>query len=220
MPRIAKTNSKTTAKAKSTKVNTNKTTASSKTEVQEVVNETVNDTVEDNTATVASSSDFTIKQNVTPTVRIKHDPEELIPCRSVTRGELNYLSRKSGTLYVWADYGDVTEVQYQDLFPLIITKSAFVFNPFFVVEDADLVDEWWDKIGELYTKIYNYNDIDSILRQSPTEFRNSLLNMPKGIREAVKTSVATKIDDGTFDSLQKIKIVDEIMGTDLKCLVS
>ena len=217
MPRTAK-NNKTTTKGRTSAVK--KTTATKTVDKVEapITEVEAEATVEVSESTPNPTTDFIVKPK--PVEKVKHDPEELVSCRSVTRGELNLLSKKTGTLYVWADYGDVVEVQYQDLFPLVITKSAFIFNPYFVIEDSALLDEWWDRLGDVYTKIYRYDDIDAILRQSTTEFRNSLLNMPQGIKDAIKTSIATKIEEGTFDSLQKIKVVDEIMGTDLKCLVN
>ena len=42
------------------------------------------------------------------TVR-KYDPEDMIPCRSVTNGCLYITGNRSNFGYVWADYGDVVD---------------------------------------------------------------------------------------------------------------
>lgn len=153
-------------------------------------------------------------------VRIKHDPDEFISCRSVTKGELIYVGRKTDTQYSWADYGDEYPVEYQDLRPLLLTRSAFLFKPHMIVEDSDLLsEEEWKPLRELYQKIADYDNIDHFLSLPVEDFRMAMLAAPEGIRESMKTAIASKIDEGTFDSIQKIKIVDQILGSDLMCMI-
>lgn len=154
---------------------------------------------------------------VTEKVKKKHDPEELITCRSITAGELVYLAKKTGILYTWADYGDEIEVQYQDLLPLSLTHSALLFDPKLIIENEELVAEW-DKIGNVYKGLFKYDDIEAVLSLDDEAFRNALLVMPAGLKDSLKNIVATKIDEGQFDSLNKIKIIDQVLGTDLYCL--
>ena len=45
----------------------------------------------------------------------KHDPNELILCRSVRFGELRLIGPKTHMPYSWANEGDIREVEYQDL---------------------------------------------------------------------------------------------------------
>lgn len=149
----------------------------------------------------------------------KFDSEDLILCRSVTQGELLYQSKKTGILYIWAGYGDEVEVQYQDLLPLYLTRSSFLFNPYFVVENEDLIQQWGN-LQDLYKDLFKYEDLDYVLNLNSNEFQMALLSMPAGFRESLKTMIATRIDEGSFDSLQKIKLVDEILGTDLRCLIN
>ena len=63
-----------------------------------------------------------VKKPATKTPR-KYAPDELIPCRSVTYGELLLTGTKSKLMYVWANYNDVTEVEFQDLQALKSTRS-------------------------------------------------------------------------------------------------
>ncbi|MCQ2148371.1 MAG: hypothetical protein MJZ16_12800 [Bacteroidales bacterium] len=149
----------------------------------------------------------------------KWESEELISCHSIVHGELVYQSKKSGILYDWQDYGDENEVEYQDLLPLYITKSPLLFKPYFVIDNPELLNEW-TKLKDVYAKIYQYEDIDYVLDLDPESFRAALLTMPDGLKDSLKTAVATRIDSGEFDSLQKIKIMDQVLGTDLLCLVS
>ena len=146
--------------------------------------------------------------------------DDLISCRSITNGELLYVGKKSGTLYRWSAYGDTSEVEYQDILALKTSKSQFLYDPLFVIEDEGIIDNpKWADIKELYDAMISNDEIAEVLRMDNISFRKLLEALPVGFRKAIVTEVSTQIENGTFDSLQKIKIVDEICNTDLACLL-
>ena len=59
----------------------------------------------------------------------------------MTKGELIYVGKKSGEVYTWEDYGDITEIEYQDLLGLRAKKSPFIFETLFVIEDEELLED-------------------------------------------------------------------------------
>lgn len=151
----------------------------------------------------------------------KYDSGDLIPCRSVTQGELLYPGKKSGELYVWGSYGDITEVEYQDLLSLKLGKSQYIYDPLFVIEDEELISQTkWADVKKLYESMFNADDINEILNLNNAEFKRVLSSVPVGLKNAISKEVSTQIDNGTFDSIQKIRIVDEVCGTDLSCLIN
>ena len=70
----------------------------------------------------------------------KFAQDDLILCKSVTYGELLLPGKKSKLLYIWANHGDATEVEFQDLQALRSTRSAYLMNPYFVIEKSQLID--------------------------------------------------------------------------------
>ena len=68
--------------------------------------------------------------------------------------------------------------------------------------------------------VVEFEDINSIVRLSLvlnkpiTSFKSALKTLPKGLLKAVTVEVAKRIEDGSFDSLKKIQILDEVCGTD------
>lgn len=151
----------------------------------------------------------------------KFSGEDLILVRSTTQGELLMTGKKSGILYRWAAFGDVAEVEYQDLYSLKASRSPYLYNPLFVIEDEDLLlDPKWKDLNELYGSMYNNENFDEILSLSASQLKSVLKQMPSGYQNALKIEIATRIEDGSFDSLQKIKAVDEILGTDFMCLIA
>lgn len=151
----------------------------------------------------------------------KFEANDMIQVRSITQGELLLPGKKSGLLYRWSAYGDITEVEYQDLYALKSSRSQYIYSPLFIIEDEDLLEDVrWKDVKALYESMYENEDLDAILRLSLASFKKTLKSLPTGMQNAVKIEIATRIDNGTFDSIQKIKAVDEIFGTDFITLIS
>ena len=159
-----------------------------------------------------------VKKPATKTPR-KYAPDELIPCRSVTYGELLLTGTKSKLMYVWANYNDVTEVEFQDLQALKSTRSSYLFRPRFVIEDEELVEEWGKDFKDMYSKIVSV-DVEEMFNLPLGKFKTALKNAPNGVQQAVKNIAGEKIMNGSLDSLAKIKAIDDVLGTDLKLYLS
>lgn len=148
----------------------------------------------------------------------KYEPDDMITCRSITYGELLLTGKKSKLLYTWANYGDITEVEYQDLQALKSTKSSYLYKPRFVIEDEELVEQWGKDFINMYNNIIDV-DADDLFKLPLNQFKSKLKKAPKGVQQAVKNIAGEKIMNGSLDSLAKIKAIDEILGTDLKLYI-
>ena len=144
----------------------------------------------------------------------KYAPGDMIPCRSITYGELLLTGTKSRLLYSWSIYGDITEVEFQDLQALKSTRSTYLFKPRFVIEDEELAEQWKKDIGDMYKNIVDV-DVNDLFKLPVNQFKSKLKKAPKGVQQAVKNIAGEKILNGSLDSLAKIKAIDEILGTDL-----
>lgn len=149
----------------------------------------------------------------------KFEPAEAIPCRSVTYGELVLMGYKSKLLYTWANTGDVTYVEYQDLQALQSRKSRFLTEPLFIIEDEDLAAQWSNMLKPIYDKIQE-EDLEEILKLSPSKLKSKLKSSPEGIQKSIKSMAAAKIASGELDSINRIKAIDEALGTELLSTIS
>ena len=144
----------------------------------------------------------------------KFQPDDAIMCRSVTAGELIMIGR-SGTYYSWADAGVAIPVRYDDIIQLKFGRSSQLYFPRFVIEDEDLLaDPRFDDIRTMYDKIYSA-DIEEILNLPNDQFVEVLTKAPTGLKNALKVTVATRFEEGTFDSLQKVQAVEQICGAEI-----
>ena len=144
----------------------------------------------------------------------KFAPDDLIVCRSITFGELLLTGKKSKLLYSWANYGDTTEVEYQDLQALKSTRSSYLFKPRFIIEDEELVEQWGSMLNPIYSKIQN-QDIEALFELDPAQFEAILSKMPVGIKDSVKTKAAQKIANEELNDIRIIKTIDKLLGTEL-----
>ena len=149
----------------------------------------------------------------------KYAPNDMIPCRSVTYGELLLTGAKTKWLYTWSNYGDTTEMEFQDLQALKSTRSSYLFKPRFIIEDEELVEQWKSDFGKMYSDIVDM-DVEEMFRLPLNQFKAKLKKAPVGIQQAVKNVAGEKIMNGSLDSLAKIKAIDDILGTQLKLYIS
>ena len=166
---------------------------------------------------VATETSTATETKSAPKKTRKFEMNDLISCRSVTYGELLLPGKKSQLLYSWANYGDTTEVEYQDLQALRSTRSAYLNAPYFIIEDEELLEQW-PEFKKLYEKIMTV-DIDKMFDLPLNKFKVALRNLPAGFKDSIKNIASAKILDGSLDSISKIKAIDEVFATDLKLLI-
>jgi hypothetical protein len=142
--------------------------------------------------------------------------DDLISCVSVFPGSITMVGRRTKIPYRWLENGEVTEVEYQDINAEIVNKnSMFVYRPLFIIQDDDLIEQR-PVLKKLYDSLFTESDIIRVLRSgNKTELREILNQMPEGYRSNVGTIASTLIQNGELDNLRIIKILDEVLGTDL-----
>lgn len=172
---------------------------------------TANTTVAESVETVSETVETEVKK--TSTVR-KYEKEDTIPCKSLTNGKLLITGDKSGILYRWADYGDIEEVEYQDLVYMIRSHKACVTRPRFIIQDTEFVAQY-PELEDLYTSLYSQRDLTDILALPISQMKTAIADLPEGAYDAIQGVAASMITSGRYDSVKKIKALDEIFGTHL-----
>lgn len=148
----------------------------------------------------------------------KHDPSELILCRSVRFGELRLIGPKTHMPYSWANEGDVREVEYQDLVSWRALHSRYLFDPMIIIEDEDIVEEWKADLGELYESVQQI-DLKAMFKLPHRNFVAQLKQLPNSMRSTVQNMAYAMIQDGSLYDLRTIKAIDEILNTELKMMI-
>ena len=143
-------------------------------------------------------------------------PEEMIPCRSVFPGVLIFTGDHSGITYTVNGMGDRRNIEYQDLKAGMLLQHSMLFNPDFIIEDYNLInDERWAELKEVYENMYTDEDIKKVMKLPTRQFKEAFLKLPVTARQSIITLIATQIENGTFDEYSKVKFIDETCGTRL-----
>ncbi|MEE1302712.1 MAG: hypothetical protein UHD64_08020 [Bacteroidales bacterium] len=148
----------------------------------------------------------------------KHDPNELISCRSVRFGELRLIGPKTHFPYSWANEGDIRDVEYQDLVSWRALHSRYLFEPMIIIEDEDLVEEWKADLGSLYDNLQQI-DLKEMFKLPHRQFVAQLKKLPDGMKSTVQNMAYSMIQNRTLYDLRTIDAIDEILGTELKMMI-
>ena len=151
--------------------------------------------------------------------KVKHDPNEYIPCRSVRFGELILIGPKTHTPYRWSNEGDIAEVEFQDLMSWKALRHKYLFEPMIIIEDESIVDEWGADLGKLYAEIQDI-DVRALFKLPQRQFVAQLKKLPVGMKSTVQNMAYSMIQDGTLYDLRIIKAIDEILGTELIMMIN
>lgn len=178
----------------------------------------VNNTVSNIETVESVVEDETVVEDIVDVVEKeprKFAPDEGIPCRSIVSGGLYMSGIKSRIMYEWADNGDVTEVEYQDLVAAIRSNVSYITKPYFIIEDEDFLAQH-PQLDKIYSSMYSIRDLRDVLTDlSPSTMKSTILSLPEGAKESIKNLASQMISNSTLDSVQKIKILDEIFETRL-----
>ena len=140
--------------------------------------------------------------------------DDLIPCVSITPGEMFFEGEKTHNLYIWANIGFVTEIEYQDLNYALQQNHPMIIKPRFIIQDDDIIAQH-PELDKIYSGLYSVGDLKKILNKTPSEIENEVAKLPTGAKEALKGIVSTQISNGTLDSVNRIKALDRVLGTEM-----
>lgn len=140
-----------------------------------------------------------------------------IMCKSITGGTVIMIGIKSKITYTWESYGDETEVEYDDLVAAIRSNKDQILKPWIIVLDEDFI-ALYPKLNQLYEKVLSVDELYDVFNMNNEKFRKFISDIPSGVRESIKSLAADMIRTGKLDSVSKIKIMDEVFGSELALL--
>jgi hypothetical protein len=142
------------------------------------------------------------------------NPEDKITCRSVTPWKLVEVGVDRNTVYSWSGYGDIDYVTYKDLQSM--RKKDILRKSKIIIEDADLCYQWSRDLGETYKYFLNVEYPEEFFDLTDEKFRNLLEKAPDTVKEVIKYTALNMVRNENYPTVQKLNIVDEILGTCIK----
>ena len=141
-------------------------------------------------------------------------PDDVIPCRSVTPWKLNALGVDRRTVYHWEYYGDVDYLTYRDLQAL--RRTNYITKPKILIEDPDLCYQWRRELGDTYKYFLGVEYPEEFFDLSDNDFEKLLKQAPDTVKEVIKVTAMNMIKNENYPTIQKLTLIDNILGTCLK----
>lgn len=143
-------------------------------------------------------------------------PSDLIPCKNIFAGTTVLTGNKTKTNYVWEGFGVVEYVEYQDLRSEILNKrSAYIYEPLIMIEDEHIVKSF-KGLFELYKNMKTPEELEDLLHNgTEAELRKAIEEIPFGLQESLRSLAATMLQEGTLDSVRKVRMIDDLLDTSL-----
>lgn len=186
----------------------------------EQVEEPIVETDKKETITEATgiTADDIIKSilNNTNSVNNNTHSKRYVLCKSVTSGGLN-INCKSGNVYEFKNYGYDCEIEYDDLVVLVRKHSDHIFMPRFVIVDEDFLAEF-PQVASVYEHVYSESELNDVFALPVNQMMATIKSMPVNIQKTLQSMVATKIANGSIDSVKKIRALSEFYNSDFNLL--
>lgn len=144
--------------------------------------------------------------------------DEYIECKAMKNHRVIFIGAKSKDRHEFSGFGDICQIQYQDLRACITGRAkGFLFDPCFIILDDDvLAQPQFKKLKEMYDKMYVVEDVDELFEMRDIEFKAKLLAANEGLKELVLAAATQRLKEGTFNSITKLRMIDEVFKTGLK----
>ena len=140
--------------------------------------------------------------------------DDEIICKSVTPWTLNAPGVDRNTVYHWEYFGDIDYVKYRDLQAL--RRTDYITKPKILIMDEDLRTMWARELKDTYKYFDGINYPEEYFDKNDDEFADMLKKAPHWLGDIIKSTAVTMIRNENYPSLNKIKLIDDILGTCIK----
>ena len=128
-----------------------------------------------------------------------------------------YVLCKSGNVYEFKNYGYDCEIEYDDLVVLVRKHSDHIFMPRFVIVDEEFLEEF-PQVASVYSHVYSESELNEVFDLPVNQMISTIKSMPVNIQKSLQSMVATKIANGSIDSVKKIRALSEFYNSDFNLL--
>lgn len=173
-------------------------------------------TVDQSTDTPIKTTDLstdTAKEEVNEKKEITNDT--LVECKCGVYGNLIYKSSlNKGYSVEWNGFGDVQEIEYRELVSMRGNQRRFFENNWILIDDYDVLC----KLGveKFYKNVLGTENFEKVFSMSKNDILSIVPTLSSGTKEAIKLKAYEMIEDGTLDSVARIKALETALECDFE----
>ena len=146
--------------------------------------------------------------------RIEIDRNEMIPCRSTVHGDLIYKSHRTRAKFIWEEFGTTLYLEMGELQDMNGSQRRYLHDGYIVVDDAEAAELLG--LTKIYEEVAHIHSLDDLFDKSAEELLVTLPKLPVGMKSTLATKARELIEDGTLDSINKIRAIETVLGVDLE----
>lgn len=141
------------------------------------------------------------------------DLTQFVTVRNGFQGKLIYISKKTGEVYEWDEFGAEQELELLELKNAKNSNKKFFINNWFMFDDPWVID--FLGVREYYKNTIPIGEFDDICFKDAKELEAILHNMPDGQKRSVAYRARQLISDGAIDSLKAVAVLEKELGVEL-----
>ena len=143
------------------------------------------------------------------------DVHQYIPVRNGFEGTLVYKSRKTGELFVWEGFGEVQDIELQELKSAKSADKAFFRNNWFMFDDefSWVID--YLGMGAFYRNALRLDQFDELFSKKPEEIKKIIAGLSEGQKASIGYRARQLIAEDGIDSNKAIAALEDALGIQL-----
>ena len=160
---------------------------------------------------VVSPSDSTVQVK-----KSKLHSTDKIPCKSLFRGKLTYISPTNGAKFVWKEYGAIQHIPLGELETMNNVKPAYLAKPYVIILEPTVVEDF--NFGDIYKKVASFNKLGEELRGNDVDAVRAKVRdlISVGMRDSVIAEARKQRQDETLVNINMVKMLSKELKTDIE----
>lgn len=144
------------------------------------------------------------------------DMNELVDVQSAVYGGLVYVSRKTGYVIEWQEFGSIQPLTVDELMTMRNSQPAFFKNGWvrLIGDNAEDVKHYL-QLERYYTNELPFEDFDDVYELSADDIAAVVSGLSDSMKESIARRAIDLIKDGVIDSNKKINAIETATGYDL-----
>lgn len=141
------------------------------------------------------------------------DLNQYITVRNGFQGMLIYISKKTGEVFEWDEFGDEQEIELGELKNAKNSNKNFFINNWFMFDDPWVID--FLGVGQFYKHTLPIDRFDDIFQMDADEAAKVLSTIPEGQKRSIAYRARQLISENAIDSMKLIAVLEKELGVDL-----
>lgn len=141
------------------------------------------------------------------------DLNQYITVRNGFQGMLIYVSKRTGEVFEWDDFGAEQEMELGELKNAKNSNKNFFINNWFMFDDPWVID--FLGVRQYYKNTIPIDEFDSIFDMDASEAAKVLKKIPDGQKRSIAYRARQLISENAIDSMKLIDVLEKELGVDL-----